>query len=163
MEMTKPATLAGIFALCALAAWLAVRVTFANLPLVPVGPIPILFALAIGEAFTGRYIRGRLTGRRPGKPLAPIAVARTVALAKASSLTGAALAGVVGGYLAYVLGQLDKTLPAREAKIGGVLFAAAVALVAGALYLERCCRAPKPPSDSEDEDEDYRDTWSWHQ
>ncbi len=118
MQMTRPGTLAGIFVLCALGAWLAVRVTFTSLPLLPIGPIPVLAALALGEAVVGRNVRGRVTGRIAGKPLAPIAVARLVALAKASSAAGAAIAGLLAGYLAYVLGQLDKTIPARDARVG---------------------------------------------
>ena len=161
MQMTRPATLAGIFALCALGAWLAVRVTFTSLPLLPIGPIPVLVALALGEALVGRNVRGRITGRIAGKPLAPIAVARLVALAKASSAAGAAIAGLLAGYLAYVLGQLDKTIPARDARVAGITFACALALVIAALYLERCCQAPKPPED-DDEEHPYRDTWSWH-
>ena len=161
MQMTRPATLAGIFALCALGAWLAVRVTFTSLPLLPIGPIPVLVALALGEGLVGRNVRGRITGRIVGKPLAPIAVARLVALAKASSAAGAAIAGLLGGYLAYVLGQLDKTIPARDARVAGITFACALALVIAALYLERCCQAPKPPED-DDEEHPYRDTWSWH-
>jgi Protein of unknown function (DUF3180) len=161
VQMTRPATLAGIFALCALGAWLAVRVTFTSLPLLPIGPIPVLVALALGEALVGRNVRGRITGRIVGKPLAPIAVARLVALAKASSAAGAAIAGLLGGYLAYVLGQLDKTIPARDARVAGITFACALALVIAALYLERCCQAPKPPED-DDEEHPYRDTWSWH-
>lgn len=161
MQMTRPATLAGIFALCALGAWLAVRVTFTSLPLLPIGPIPVLVALALGEALVGRNVRGRITGRIVGKPLAPIAVARLVALAKASSAAGAAIAGLLAGYLAYVLGQLDKTIPARDARVAGITFACALALVIAALYLERCCQAPKPPED-DDEEHPYRDTWSWH-
>ena len=162
MQMTRPGTLAGIFALCALGAWLAVRVTFTGLPLVPVGPIPVLIALALGEAVVGRNVRGRITGRITGKPLAPVAVARLVALAKASSAAGTAIAGVLAGYLAYVLGQLDKTIPARDARVAGIMLACAVALVAAALYLEHCCQAPKPP-DEEDDDRPYRDSWSWHE
>jgi hypothetical protein len=47
--------------------------------------------------------------------------------------------------------------------VAGVTLAAALALVAAALYLERCCRAPTPPDDSGD-DERYRDDhWTWHQ
>jgi len=162
--MTRPGTLAGIFALCALGAWLAVRVTFTSLPLLPVGPIPVLIALALGEAFVGRNVRGRITGRISGKPLAAISVARLVALAKASSAAGAVIAGLLGGYLAYVLGQLDKSVPARDARVAGIMLACALALVAAALYLERCCRAPKPPDDSDDdEDRSSRDSWSWHQ
>jgi hypothetical protein len=162
VRMTRPGTLAGIFALCALGAWLAVRVTFTSLPLLPIGPIPILAALALGEAVVGRNVRGRISGRIAGKPLAPIAVARLVALAKASSSAGAVLSGVLAGYLAYVLGQLDKTIPARDARVAGITLAATLALVGAALYLERCCQAPKPPDDN-DEDRPYRDSWSWHQ
>jgi hypothetical protein len=162
VQMTRPGTLAGVFALCALGAWLAVRVTFASLPLLPVGPIPVLLALALGETFVARNVRSRLTGRSAGKPLAPVAVARLVALAKASSAGAAVFGGLTAGYLAYVLGQLDKTIPARDARVAGVTLAAALALTGAALYLERCCRAPKPPDDRE-EDEPYRDTWSWHQ
>jgi Protein of unknown function (DUF3180) len=162
VRMTRPGTLAGIFALCALGAWLAVRVTFTSLPLLPVGPIPVLAALALGEAVVGRNVRGRISGRLAGKPLAPIAVARLVALAKASSAAGAVIGGLLAGYLAYVLGQLDKTVPARDARVAGITLAAALALVAAALYLERCCRAPKPPED-DDEERPYSDSWSWHQ
>jgi hypothetical protein len=160
--MTRPGTLAGAFALCALGGWLAVRVTFASLPLLPIGPIPVLAALALAEAVVGRNVRGRITGRIAGKPLAPLAVARLVALAKASSVAAAAIAGLLGGYLAYVLGQLDKSIPARDARVAGVTLFCALALIAAALYLERCCQAPKPPRD-DDEDRPYRDTWSWHQ
>jgi len=162
MQVTRPGTLAGIFVLCALAAWLAVRVTFANLPLLPVGPIPLLAGLALAEAFVGRYVRGRITGRTAGKPLAPIAVARLVALAKASSTGAAAVAGLSAGYLSYLLGSLDKAVPARDARIAGITVAAAAALIAAALYLEWCCRAPKPPKD-DDQDRPYSDSWSWHQ
>jgi hypothetical protein len=159
--MTRPGTLAGLFALCALGAWLAVRVTFTSLPLVPIGPIPVLAALALGEAVVGRNVRGRISGRIVGKPLAPIAVARLVALAKASSAAGAVIGGVLAGYLAYVLGQLDKTVPARDARVAGITLAAALALIGAALYLEHSCQAPKPPDD-DDEDRPYSDSWSWH-
>jgi hypothetical protein len=162
VQMTRPGTLAGIFALCAIAGWLAVRETFASLPLFPISTIPVLLALALGETITGRHIRNRMAGRGSAKPLAPIAIARLVALAKASSSAAAVIGGLSAGFLAYVLGALDKTVPARDAKVAGVTVASAVALVAAALYLERCCRAPKPPDDQE-EDESYHDTWTWHE
>jgi hypothetical protein len=83
-----------------------------------------------------------------------------VALAKVSSAAAAALGGLAGGYLIYVLGSLDKTIPARDARVAGATVAAAIALIAAALYLERCCRAPKPPDS--DDDSQPRDTWQWH-
>jgi Protein of unknown function (DUF3180) len=162
MHMTRPGTLAGIFAICAIVAWLAVRATYTGLPLLPITAVPALAALALAEAAIGRNVRSRLTGRKTGKPLAPIAVARLVALAKASSAGAAALGGLAGGYLIYVLRELDKSIPARDAKVAGATLVAAFALIAAALYLERCCRAPKPPKESDDDAQRPRDTWQWH-
>lgn len=161
--MTRPGTLAGIFAICAIVGWLATRSTFTSLPLLPVTSVPALAALALAEAAVGRSVRNRLTGRRKtARPLAPIAIARLVALAKASSAAGAALGGLVGGYLIYVLKDLDKTVPARDARVAGLTLAATLLLMAAALYLEHCCRAPKPPDDSEDESDRTPDSWQWH-
>jgi Protein of unknown function (DUF3180) len=162
VHMTRPGTLAGIFAICAIIAWLAVRATFTGLPLLPITAVPALAALALAEVLIGRNVRNRLTGRKVAKPLAPIAVARLVALAKASSAAAAALGGLAGGYLIYVLRELDKSIPARDAKVAGATLVAAFALIAAALYLERCCRAPKPPKESDDDAQRPRDTWQWH-
>lgn len=162
MQMTRPGTLAGIFAICAVAAWLAVRSTFTDLPLLPITAVPVLVALALAETAIARNVHNRLTGRKVTKPLAPIAVARLVALAKASSTGAAAVGGLAGGYLIFVLRELDKTMPARDARVAGATVAAALVLIGAALYLERSCRAPKPPDDSDDESEQPRDTWQWH-
>lgn len=162
--MTRPGTLVLLFVICAIVGWLATRATFANLPLLPVTAVPALGALAIAEAATGRHVRNRLTGRRgANKPIAPIAVARLAALAKASSAAAAALGGLAGGYLIVVLGSLDKTIPARDARVAGATTAAALALIAAGLYLERCCRAPRPPDDEDRNDSGRsRDSWQWH-
>ncbi|HTA00175.1 MAG TPA: DUF3180 family protein [Streptosporangiaceae bacterium] len=164
MHMTRPGTLAGVFAIFAIIAWLAVRATYTDLPLLPITAVPALAALAVAEVVIGRNVHGRLTGRRKAaKPLAPIALARLVALAKASSAAATALGGLAGGYLIYVLRELDKSIPARDARVAGATLVAALALVAAALYLERCCRAPKPPDDSHDDNSGRdRDIWQWH-
>lgn len=161
--MTRPGTLAGIFVIGAVVGWLATRATFTSQPLLPITAVPALAALALAETAIGRNVHNRLSGRRPGaKPLAPISVARLVALAKASSAAAAVLGGLAAGYLVYVLRELDKSVPARDAKVAGVTLAAALALVAAALYLEHCLRAPKPPDDSDDEAERSKDSWQWH-
>ena len=162
MQLTRPGTLAGIFAICAIVGWLATRGTFTGLPLLPITSVPAFAALALAEAAIGRSVRNRLTGRKTAKPLAPIAIARLVALAKASSAAAAALGGLVGGYLIYVLREVDKSVPARDARVAGVTLAATLLLMAAALYLERCCRAPKPPDDSDDESDRSPDSWQWH-
>jgi hypothetical protein len=61
-----------------------------------------------------------------------------------------------------VLGELGKTMPARDARVAGVTLAATLLLMAAALYLEYCCRAPKPPDDSDDESDRSQDSWQWH-
>jgi len=93
----------------------------------------------------GRNLAARRRGRRGGKPLEPIAVARLAALAKASSVVAAIFGGLAAGFAAYVAGSLDKAVPRHDAIAALVTLAAAVALAAAALYLEQSCRALRPP------------------
>lgn len=150
MTPTRPWTLAAVAVVCAMVAWLAVRATFASLPPLPWTAIPAMLLLAIAEGWIGRGLRARIRGRREGKPLAPIAVARMVALAKASSLTAAVLGGLAAGFFVYTLGFLDKPVPRTDAIRTGVTLAAAIVLCAAALYLEHSCRAPGPPREQDD-------------
>ena len=133
---------------CAVAAWLAVRATFSSLPTLPWTAVPALLLLAAAEALSGRNLRARIQGRRGGKPLAPIAVARMAALAKASSLGGAAFGGLAAGFLIYTAGFLDVPVPRHDAINAAATVVAAAILVAAALYLEHCCRAPRDSDDS---------------
>ena len=91
------------------------RQSFATLPPLPWTAVPAMLLLAVGEAVTGHNLRARLTGRRAGKPLEPIAVARMAALAKASSAAAAALGGLAAGFAIYVTGLLDKAVPRHDA------------------------------------------------
>jgi Protein of unknown function (DUF3180) len=150
VKPTRPRALIAIAAVCGVAAWLAVRATFAGLPTLPWTAVPALLLLAIGEAGIGRNLRARIHGRGSGKPIAPMAVAQVVALAKASSAAAAAFGGLAAGFLIYVIGSLAKTVPRNDALAAGGTLAAAVILVAAALYLEYCCRAPRPPEERDD-------------
>ena len=82
-----------------------------------------------------------------------MAVPRVVALAKASSAAGAAIAGLALGFLVYTIPLLDKPVPGHDAIVSAVTMLAAIALVLAALYLERACRAPEPPDDDDDSDD----------
>jgi hypothetical protein len=150
VKPTRPRALIAIAVVCGAAAWLAVRATFAGLPTLPWTAVPALLLLAIGEAGIGRNLRARIHGRGRGKPIAPMAVAQVVALAKASSAAAAAFGGLAAGFLIYVIGSLAKTVPRKDALAAGGTLAAAVILVAAALYLEYCCRAPRPPEERDD-------------
>lgn len=142
MTPTRPWALLAVAAVCAVAAWLAVRSSFNDLPTLPWTGAPAMVVLAIAEALSGRNLRAKIMGRRDGKPLAPIAVARMAALAKASSLGGAAFGGLAAGFFIYTAGFLNLTVPRSDAINAGITAVAAGILVAAALYLERCCRAP---------------------
>jgi Protein of unknown function (DUF3180) len=149
MTPTRPWTLLAVAAACALAAWLVVRSKFGELPTLPWSAAPALLVLAAAEALSGRNLQARLQGRRTGKPLAPIAVARMAALAKASSMGAAAFGGLAAGLFAYTAGLLSMSVPRGDAINAGITAAAAGILVAAAPYLERCCRTPTRNGDSD--------------
>ena len=159
MNPTRPGPLLAVAVICAAVAWLTVRQTFANLPPLPWTAVPALLLLTIGEVIAGRNLKARISGRRTGKPLQPIAVARMAALAKASSAAAAALGGLAAGFGIYVAGQLEKDVPRADALAAAGTVLAAAALVAAALYLERCCRAPQPPEDSGSPSGDRQADW----
>jgi Protein of unknown function (DUF3180) len=72
-------------------------------------------------------------------------VSRMVALAKASSLAGAAIAGLAAGFVIYLSGSLTAPVPRQDAVTAAITLAAAVVLTCAALYLEYCCRVPDLP------------------
>lgn len=141
MKPTKIRTLALVALVCALLAWLLLRLVYVSLPPLPWTGVPALLLLAIAETVSGRNVRARLRGAG-GTRIAPIAVARMAALAKASSLAAALIGGFAAGFLAYVLGSLDKTAFRTDAITSGVTLGSAMALMAAALYLEQGCRVP---------------------
>jgi hypothetical protein len=159
MNPTRPGVLVAVAVICAAVAWLAVRRTFASLPPLPWTAVPALLLLAIGEALAGRNLKARIAGRRPAKPIVPIAVARLAALAKASSVAAVALGGLAAGFFGYVAGQLAKDVPRADAFAAAATVLAAAALVAAALYLERCCRSPHPPEGRDSPSGDRQADW----
>jgi hypothetical protein len=75
-------------------------------------------------------------------------------LAKASSLVGAIFAGAYGGVAAWALsehGNLNVAKADLPPSVAGLV--GSLALVAGALLLERACRVPDPPDDDENADD----------
>ena len=138
--------------------WLLLRHVYADLAALPWTPVPTLLLLALVEAWAGRSLRARLADRSRAaqngdrraaraRPLSPIAVARTAALAKASAHAGAVIAGLGAGFAVYLAGQLNKSVPRADLFPALGVFVGAMALVAGALYLERSCRVPNGPDE----------------
>lgn len=142
MTPTRVSTL-GIVALgIAAVTWLILRPAYVSLPPLPWTGVPVLLLVAGAEVIIGRDVRRRIA-RRPGtKPVHPLAVSRTLVLAKASSLTGAVVTGITLGFVGYLSGQLAATMPRHDFIYAAITCAAALVLVAAALYLEYCCRVP---------------------
>ena len=75
-------------------------------------------------------------------------------LAKASSQVAALFGGVAIGFMIYLSGMLTASTPRADMLTSGLTFAAALLLSVAALWLEYCCRVPKPPGDDRDQDSD---------
>ncbi|MFE7743978.1 DUF3180 domain-containing protein [Nocardia sp. NPDC057455] len=137
--------------IAALVAWIATRVAYDSFPPISVFAGASLYPVAAIEAVLAFVIRARVNDHEIGDgrhQLHPITAARAVALAKASAQVGSIAAGIWLGFLCWVLPQRG-TLRAAAADSPGAIVGmlAGVALVAAALWLEYCCRAPEDPTD----------------
>ena len=151
MKPTRTSTLAVVAVLAALVAWLLLRSLYERLPPLPWTGVPALLIAAAAEAWTGRDLKTRIAGRSGVKPAAPLFVSRMVALAKASSLAAAVIAGLAAGFGIYLSGSLSAAIPRQDAVTAALTLAAAVLLACAALYLEYCCRVPNHPDDGPDD------------
>jgi uncharacterized protein DUF3180 len=145
MKPTRTSMLAIVAVVCAVVSWLLLRSVYEKLPPLPWTGVPALLVAAGAEAWTGRDLRARIAGRRGLRPAAPLFVSRMVALAKASAVAGAAIAGLSAGFIVYLSGSLSAPIPRQDALTAAVTLAAAVVLACAALYLEYCCRVPNTP------------------
>ena len=161
MKPTRISTLVIIAVVCAAAGWVLLRAVYAKLPPLPWTGVPALLIAAAAEAWTGRDLRARIAGpprrgsgqgargsgqgARDLKPPAPLFVSRMVALAKASAVAAAIIAGFAAGFDFYLAGSLTASVPREDALTAVITFVAAVLLGCAALYLENSCRVPEDP------------------
>ncbi|GHJ46449.1 membrane protein [Catellatospora sp. TT07R-123] len=152
LQPTSASTLVVAALASAAVAWLVISNWYIKMPPVPWLPAFTLLALAIVEFTLAQQTRARIE-RRPGRlPVEPLAVARYVVLAKASSLAGSIFLGFSSGIAVWLLVD-DRQLAAvqRDVPPSIVLAACSAALVAAALWLERACRVPKRPDEDKSE------------
>jgi hypothetical protein len=145
MRPTRPSALAVVAVVFAALGWVLLRLIYERLPPLPWTGVPALLLAAAAETWIGRDLRARIAGRRAGKPADPLFVSRMVALAKASSLVGAVVAGLAAGFVIYLSGQLTASVPREDALTAAVTVVAAVVLACAAIFLENSCRVPEPP------------------
>jgi hypothetical protein len=105
-----------------------------------------LLGVAVAEALWARHVRNKINegeiGDGPGW-LHPLAVARSLVIAKASAWVGALVLGWWAGVLVYFLPRRSWLRAAAEDTTGTVVAAvSALALVVAALWLQHCCKSP---------------------
>ena len=113
-----------------------------------------LLAVAAAEFGWAHYVRAKIGDGEIGDArgwLHPLAVARSVTVAKASAWVGAAVLGWWIGVLAYLLPRRG-SLRVAALDTPGVVVAAvsALALVIAGLWLQHCCKSPGEPPDHAD-------------
>jgi hypothetical protein len=158
MTPTRVRGLIAVAVACALLVWLLLVHLYNSLPPLPWTPALTLLLLAVIEVRAGYLIKARLAARnRPSqrngtrprgrdKPLQPLAVARTVAIAKASAQAAAVVAGIGAGFVIDLARSVSQPGPRDDTFAALGILASSVILAAAALYLERCCRVPGPPA-----------------
>ncbi len=135
---TRPSDLIIPFLIVGVLSYLLLQVDYESLPpfqwftAVPIG------ALALIEVVVANRVRGAVRHRPQARPMTALAVARSVALGKASALVGAALAGAELALVSYVSPDAGRTTAAaHDLRVGLVLLAVTVLLVVAGLALER--------------------------
>jgi len=148
MTPTRPRDLLAIALIVAVLANLAVRLTYGSLPGFPLLGGVTLAVLGAAEAIGGRALRARIRREPDTTPVQPLVAARAVLLAKASSVAGAVVAGAWLGLFVFTAPQAGTIQAASsDTAAAAVGLVCALVLVAGALWLEHCCRTPDDPND----------------
>ena len=138
----------------AVVAHLLVRAAYGSLPTFPLTAGVPLAVLGLAEAIGGSALRARIRHKPGTRPVQPLVAARAVLVARASALAGAIMAGAWAGLLGYVAPRsADIAAAAGDTVAAAVGLVGAMALVAGGLWLQHCCRTPDDPGGTGPEDD----------
>ncbi|WP_127781842.1 DUF3180 domain-containing protein [Rhodococcus sp. X156] len=159
MRFTRWQDLLTILVVAALASWLLVRTSYGSIPPLPRFAGLTLLALAVAELVLAFVLRSRIQRRGERRDdarlLDPLMAARSVALAKASSLVGSLMAGLWGGLLLYTAqNRAVLTAAAQDLPGAAIGVVSSLLLVAAALWLEQCCRTPHDDEPARPDDRD---------
>ena len=133
---------------------LAYGLYFASFPPITIWTGLSLLAVAAAEFGWAFYVRSKINACEIGDArgwLHPLAVARSVVVAKASAWMGALVFGWWLGVLAFLLPRRGAYRVAAADTPGAMVAAAsALALVLAALWLQHCCKSPPEPPEQPD-------------
>ncbi|CAN5653119.1 DUF3180 domain-containing protein [soil metagenome] len=151
MGPTRKRDLVGAVVAAAVVGYLLVLMSYRYFPPLTVWTGLSLAAVAIAEAGWGWHVKGKIGEGQigvGGGRLDPLAVARSVVIAKASAWVGAMVLGWWIAVLAYLIPRRTTIRVAGEDTAGAVVAAVcALALVVAALWLQHCCKSPEDLSE----------------
>lgn len=154
MGPTRKRDLTAATVLAAVVGYLFVVLMYRYFPPIDMWTGLSLLAVAIVEAGWAFYVRAKINDGEIGDVrgwLHPLAVARSVVIAKASAWVGAVVLGWWVAVLIYLLPRRSTVRVAGEDTAGAAVAAAsALALVVAALWLQHCCKSPPEPPDNAD-------------
>jgi hypothetical protein len=135
---TKLSDLIIPFVVVAALGYLLLQAAYESLPPFRWFTVVPIAALAVVEFVLAGRVRGAIRHRPNARPVTALAVARAVALGKASALVAAVVAGAALALVAYVLPDAGRTTAAgHDLRVGLALIAASVLLLGAGLMLER--------------------------
>jgi uncharacterized membrane protein len=144
MTTTRAATVLLVTGVAFAVTWVAIQVTLDlgwSLPAPPWPVAAVIGLLAVGTLAAAWPIRQWTAGHRD-RQVDPLRAARTVALAKASSLTGAFVTGLWSAFAVTALPRIEVPAQTERAVAFVLAVAASAALLVAGLLAERWCRIP---------------------
>ena len=152
MGPTRKRDLTAATVLVAVVGYMFVVLLYRYFPPINVWTGLSLLAVAIVEAGWAFYVRAKINEGEIGDArgwLHPLAVARSVVIAKASAWVGALVFGWWIAVLVYLLPRRSTLKVAGEDTAGAIVAAvSALALVVAALWLQHCCKSPQEPPEN---------------
>ncbi|MGE2834153.1 DUF3180 domain-containing protein [Mycobacterium sp. SMC-4] len=150
MGLTRVRDLAVAIAAVGVLSYLLIRVVYRWFPPITLWTGMSLLGVAVAVAGWGFYVRARIRDGDIGvgvDRLHPLAVARSVVIAKASAWMGSMVLGWWLGVAIYLVPRRSELRVAAQDSPGVVVAAlCALALVIAALWLQHCCKSPDDAS-----------------
>lgn len=142
MTPSRMPTLLAMVLCAGVVGWLVANGAYGDLVALPAAAPLTAAIIAAFELGLARVVGRKVRGLSRGKPMHPLQVARAAVLAKASSATGALLAGFYGGFFTWVVRRTELRAAQHDAWVSGWSAIACLGLLVAALLLERACRTP---------------------
>ncbi|MDF2824932.1 MAG: rane protein [Mycobacterium sp.] len=151
MGPTRKRDLAGAAVAAAVVGYILVLMSYRYFPPLTVWTGLSLAAVGIAEAVWGWHLKNKIAAGEIGVGAGrvhPLAVARSVLIAKASAWMGSVVLGWWVAVLAYLIPRRSTVRVAGEDTAGAVVAAVcALVLVVAALWLQHCCKSPEDLSE----------------